>query len=47
MIMKSGQYVRLNNLQYMFLGYIDYKKTRAIIADIHGNKIEIFTNIIK
>ena len=42
--MKSGQYVRLNNQIYIFLGYIDYKKSRAVIADHHGNKIDIFVH---
>ena len=38
--MKSGQYVYLNNYRYIFLGFIDYKRTRCLIADSYGNKIE-------
>jgi hypothetical protein len=40
---KCGQYVRLNqiNHDYLFLGYIDNDCKRGIVADVHGNKVEV------
>jgi hypothetical protein len=35
--MKCGQYIQLNGIRYMFLGYSDYKRRWGVIADIHGN----------
>jgi hypothetical protein len=35
--MKSGQYVMKNSLLYMFLGYVDYKRKRCLLADRYGN----------
>jgi hypothetical protein len=40
--MKTGQYFRMNNQQYLFLGYSDYKKVWGVAADIHGNKITFY-----
>lgn len=41
---KSGQFVLLVKAQlpYLFLGYCDYKRTRCVVADRHGNKVELF-----
>jgi hypothetical protein len=38
---KSGQFVSLNNMMYLFLGYSDYKKKYCVLADKHGNKLKI------
>jgi hypothetical protein len=40
---KSGQNVFFNNDKYLFLGYIDYKRKRSLIADKYGNKLETWT----
>ena len=42
-LIKTGQIIYFNNMQYLFLGYIDSKFKRAIIADKHGNKIDIWS----
>jgi len=41
-MIKSGQYVYLSGLSYLFLGYSDYKRMRGIIADKHGNRVEVW-----
>jgi hypothetical protein len=38
---KCGQNVRLNEQTYLFLGYTDNDCKRGIVADVHGNKVEI------
>lgn len=35
--MKSGTYVQLQGLYYMFLGYTDYKRKYGLLADRWGN----------
>lgn len=35
-----------SNRTHLFLGYIDYKKKRCMIADYDGNKIELWSNQI-
>ena len=35
--LKNGEYVYINNLRYMFLGYSDYERKYAKIADMYGN----------
>ena len=42
-LIKTGQNVYFNNIQHLFLGYIDPKFKRAIITDKHGNKIEVWS----
>lgn len=32
-----GQEVKQKGLTYMFMGYIDYKRKRCMLADEHGN----------
>ena len=39
---KSGQYVYLSGKQYLFLGYTDYHRKRGVVADIYGNKTEVW-----
>lgn len=36
--MKSGQYIILYNVQYLFLGYVDYEMKWGVAVDRHGNK---------
>ena len=45
--MKIGQYVIMirSGEMYLFLGYVE--KTRCIVADRYGNKVEVFLNDIK
>lgn len=38
---KCGQNVRMNEQTYLFLGYIDNDCKRGIVADVHGNKVEV------
>jgi hypothetical protein len=35
--MKSGQTIYINNKPYLFLGYVDYKRTIWFVADMNGN----------
>ena len=41
---KTGAYIIFNKEKYLFLGYIDYKKKRCLLADQYGNKIEVWSN---
>jgi hypothetical protein len=41
MPLKCGQDVRFNQHIYLFLGYIDNDGKRGIVADKHGNKVEV------
>jgi hypothetical protein len=43
---KTGSYVIFCKRKHLFLGYIDSKKRRCIIADNYGNKIEIWNEQI-
>jgi hypothetical protein len=40
-MIKSGTPVYLGGLQYLFLGYTDYRRRYARIADRHGNTAEV------
>jgi hypothetical protein len=44
---KSGTWVSLGGLQYLFLGYIDYHRKRCLIADKYGNKVDVFVDSLK
>jgi hypothetical protein len=39
---KTGQYVSFCGKKHIFLGYIDSKGLRCLIADKHGNKLKLF-----
>lgn len=43
---KSGQFIKYGELMYLFLGYCDYKRKLCLIADRHGNKTEVFANLV-
>lgn len=36
--MKTGTYVELDGIRYIFLGWTDSKMRWAVFADMHGNK---------
>ncbi len=36
--MKTGEIVFLNGVEYLFLGYSDYKRKWGVFADKYGNK---------
>lgn len=42
----SGTFVKHKGLTYLFLGYIDYKMKRFMVADRYGNKIELWTEFV-
>lgn len=39
---KSGEYIKIGDITYLFLGYIDSKYKRCMVADRYGNKIELW-----
>lgn len=45
--LKSGTYITFNGLQYLFLGYSNYKRTMCVVADFYGNKANIYVNEIQ
>jgi len=45
---KCGEFVKLNTMSqpYTFLGYIDKDCKRGLIANLYGDKLEIWINDI-
>lgn len=37
---KCGQNVKKKGLEYLFLGYTDYRMTRCLLSDKYGNTHE-------
>lgn len=35
--MLCGQYVDIQGVMHVFLGYVDYKRSRGMFADQYGN----------
>jgi hypothetical protein len=44
--LKCGEYVKYGDFTYLFLGYIDSKFKWCVIADKHGNKLEVNSMLV-
>lgn len=43
---KSGEYCYIQNIRYLFLGYINYKRTLCYLADMYGNTCKVWIDYI-
>jgi hypothetical protein len=45
-MINSGQDIKFSGQYYIFLGYVDYKRRRCMIADRHGNTCIVWNDQI-